>query len=99
MKPPKVEERPPDILSDRTLSAILATAGGCSFEDRRDAALLALLADTGARASEIAGLVIDEVNLDLEVIPKPTPYSDGQSVEAVFFGVIHGGRVRRCANR
>lgn len=68
MKPPKVEEHPPDILTEQELAAVLAVASGRGFEDRRDAALIALLADTGARASEITGLSIGDVNLDLEVI-------------------------------
>lgn len=64
IRPPKVEERPPPVLSGEELSALLTMAGGRGFRDRRDRALLYLLADTGARASEIVGLTVDDLDLD-----------------------------------
>jgi site-specific recombinase XerD len=57
MKPPRVEEQPPAVLSEAELRALLKTCeSGQSFEERRDAALFRVFIDTGARLSEIADL-------------------------------------------
>jgi site-specific recombinase XerD len=57
MKPPKVDEAPPPLLDDSEVRKLLATCErGQDFEDRRDAAILRVLIDTGARRAEIAGL-------------------------------------------
>lgn len=66
MRPPKVPEAPPPVLTDDELRALLKAAEGSTFEQRRDTALLRVLIDTGARVSEIANLTMgdDEVDLD-----------------------------------
>ena len=57
MKPPKVDEAPPPLLTDNEVRALLATCErGQNLEDRRDYALLLVLIDTGGRRAEIAGL-------------------------------------------
>jgi site-specific recombinase XerD len=57
MRPPKVVEPPVPIVADDELRRLLATCErGNSWEDRRDAALLRLYIDTGARRSEIADM-------------------------------------------
>jgi len=57
MKPPKVDEAPPPLLTDDEIRALLATCErGQDFEDRRDYALLRVLIDTGGRRAEIAAL-------------------------------------------
>ena len=57
MKPPRVPDNPPDVLREEELRALLATCErGPAFEDRRDAAILRVFIDTGARRAEIAGL-------------------------------------------
>ena len=57
MKPPKVDEVPPPLLSDSEVRALLATCEkGQDFEDRRDYAILRVLIDTGGRRAEIAAL-------------------------------------------
>ncbi len=57
MRPPKVAEEPVDILRVEQLKALMATCEkGQEFEDRRDAAILRVFIDTGARRAEIAGL-------------------------------------------
>jgi site-specific recombinase XerD len=57
MRPPRVPETPPAILSEDELKALLATcAGGRRFEDRRDYAILRVFIDTGARLAELAAL-------------------------------------------
>ena len=57
MKPPRVPDNPPDVLREEELRALLATCEkGRGYEDRRDAAILRVFIDTGARRAEIAGL-------------------------------------------
>jgi len=57
MKPPRIPENPPPVLTDVQLKALLNTcAKGRDFDDVRDYALLLVFLDTGARRAEIAGL-------------------------------------------
>jgi site-specific recombinase XerD len=57
MKPPRVPEAPPDVLREEQLKALLAGCDkGNDFEDRRDAALIRVFCDTGARLSEVTNL-------------------------------------------
>lgn len=64
MKPPKIPEAPPDVLDDDQLRSLLKACDGPSFDDRRDAAILRVFIDTGARLSEVAGLRVEDVDLD-----------------------------------
>jgi integrase len=68
MHPPAVPEPPVPVLTDDDLRALLATCAGRSFEDRRDAALLRTLLDTGVRAAEVTNLAVDDVDFDLGVL-------------------------------
>ena len=75
MKPPRIPESAPPILRDAELSKLLATCDGQSFDDRRDAAILRVLIDTGARRGEVAGLrwmpddpTSNDVDLDQRVL-------------------------------
>ncbi len=63
VKPPRIPENPPPILHEAEIRALLATAGGRTFEDRRDAAIIWVLYDTGIRLSEIAGLTLSDVDI------------------------------------
>ncbi len=57
MRPPKVPERPPAILREPELRALLRVVDGDrTFAGRRDAAILRLFIDTGARRAEVANL-------------------------------------------
>jgi site-specific recombinase XerD len=62
---PQVPEQPVPILSDDELKALVraAEAEG-DFLSRRDAAVIRLFADTGARLSEVAELDVRDVDLD-----------------------------------
>jgi site-specific recombinase XerD len=64
-RPPKVPEQPVPVLSETQLQALLASCSGRGFTKRRDAALLTVLIDTGARLAEVAGLSLPDVDLDL----------------------------------
>lgn len=83
MRPPKVPEAPPPVLTDDELRALLKAAEGGTFEQRRDTALLRVLIDTGARVSEIANLVMEDLDLDSGTI---TVVGKGRRVRALPLG-------------
>ena len=57
MKPPRIPENPPPVLREDDLKRLLATCEHSQdFESRRDAALIRVFIDTGARLSEVANL-------------------------------------------
>jgi site-specific recombinase XerD len=67
LRPPKLDEYMPTVLTIDELRSLLAVTSGKSFEDRRDAALLRIFFDTGARRAEVANLKwsADERDVDL----------------------------------
>ena len=67
MRPPAVPEAPPRVLDDEQLRRLLKACEGREFADRRDAAILRLLVDTGMRRAEIAGLRVEDVDFDHDV--------------------------------
>jgi site-specific recombinase XerD len=67
MRPPIVPEEPPAVLRETELRAIFDATSGSSFEDRRDTAIVRLLLDTGMRRAELAGLKVDDVDIDQQV--------------------------------
>jgi integrase/recombinase XerC len=67
MRPPIVPEKPVPVLTEAELRALLASAKSASFVDRRDAAILRLLLDTGGRLSEVAGLAVDDLDFTNDV--------------------------------
>jgi integrase/recombinase XerC len=60
--PPKIEEKPVDILTDDELRKLVKITEGTSFEDRRDHAIIMTLIDTGLRRSELAHLSLADVD-------------------------------------
>jgi site-specific recombinase XerD len=64
MKPPRVPESPTAVLADDELRALLKACDGAGFEDRRDAALVRVFIDTGARLAEVTGLRVADIDLD-----------------------------------
>lgn len=67
MRAPHVPEQPVDVLTPDELGKLLATCKGNTFENRRDLAIIRLFMDTGMRASELAGLGVEDVDLDQQV--------------------------------
>jgi site-specific recombinase XerD len=63
MRPPKVPESPPPVLSDEELRSLLDACEGTGFEERRDTAIVRILIDTGARVAELAGLALEGENI------------------------------------
>lgn len=62
-RPKQVEHLPP-VLAVTQLEAVLGACRGDGFTERRDAALVRLFVGTGARLAEVAGLRVEDVDLD-----------------------------------
>jgi site-specific recombinase XerD len=83
MKPPTIPETPPPVLRDDQIKKLYAACAGTSFDDRRDLAIIRLLVDTGIRRAEIAGLTLEDIDSELDVIvvlgkgrrPRTVPFS------------------------
>jgi site-specific recombinase XerD len=68
MKPPRVPEQAPDVLREPELKKLLEACSGRALDARRDAAIVRVFIDTGARLGEVAGLrwnPADEENNDV----------------------------------
>jgi site-specific recombinase XerD len=68
MKQPAIPDTPVPVLSDEQIRAVLKTCRGPTFVERRDQAALRVLADTGMRVGELAGLSVDDLDFELDVI-------------------------------
>jgi len=68
IKAPKVEVIAPEVLSDDEHRRLLDACRGGDFEDKRDAAILRLMMDTGLRRGEVAGMKVSDVDLDNRVV-------------------------------
>jgi integrase/recombinase XerC len=64
MRPPQVPEQQTEVLSVEQIRALLKACEGRDFVSRRDSAIVRLFADTGMRLSELAGLTLDDLDLD-----------------------------------
>lgn len=68
VKPPKLERRLPDSLSEAEVESLLAAPSGATPRGLRDRAMLELLYACGLRVSELVGLDIDQLNLRQGVV-------------------------------
>ena len=68
MKPPSIPETPPPVPAADDLRKLLRACEGRTFEDRRDAAIITLFVDTGARLSEIATLKVTDIDWQARTI-------------------------------
>jgi site-specific recombinase XerD len=91
-KPPQVPEKPVPVISDDGIKALLDLCRGRDFISRRDAAIIRVLFDTGARLSEVANLVQDDVDLDVDVIHV---LGKGRRPRAIPFGPKTGQALTR----
>jgi site-specific recombinase XerD len=83
MRPPIVPEEPVPVLMADDLGRVLKVCKGTSFEDRRDYAIVCLFVDTGVRRSELAGLQLEDVDLDRKAV---TVLGKGRRPRMVPFG-------------
>lgn len=63
LKSPHIPATPPAVLDDAAVSKMLAQCSGRAYEDYRDAAIIRLFLSTGCRRAEIAGLKVEDVDL------------------------------------
>lgn len=82
LKAPKVEKKAPVILSVEEVRALLSQPGLVSPKEIRDKAMLELLYATGIRVSELVGLQMQDLNMQIGFIT----CRDGQKERAVPFG-------------
>lgn len=68
MHGPKVEEEAPEVLTEDEQRRLLSACKGEDFEDRRDMALLRLMLDAGLRRGEVAGIKLEDLDLDGQVV-------------------------------
>jgi site-specific recombinase XerD len=66
LRPPIVPEQPVGMPTDADIRAVLKACVGTGFVARRDTAIIRLFLDTGLRLSELAGLTVDHVDLELD---------------------------------
>lgn len=63
LRPPKLDVRVVEPLSDDQLRALLRACAGTEFRDRRDEAVLRLMLETGTRAGEVVSMRLADVNV------------------------------------
>ena len=85
LRPPQVPEQPVPVLTGDEIRALLATCEkGKGLVDRRDTAIIRLFLDTGMRLSELAGLRVDDLDLDVHQVAHVT--GKGRRQRACPFG-------------
>ena len=62
-RPPKLDEKVVDPLSNSELKALIAACSGPALMDRRDEAIVRFMLETGARAGEVVGLTVADIDL------------------------------------
>ena len=62
-KPPKLDVKVVDPLTDDQLRALIKACAGPDLRDRRDEAIVRFMAETGARAGEVVGLTVEDLDL------------------------------------
>jgi integrase/recombinase XerD len=68
IRPPKLDRKVVQALDEDQLRALLKACSGTRLSDRRDEAIVRLMIDTGARASEVVGLQLADVDLERELV-------------------------------
>jgi integrase/recombinase XerD len=62
-RPPKLDVKVVDPLSEGELKALIAACSGPALMDRRDEAIVRFMLETGARAGEVVGLTVADIDL------------------------------------
>lgn len=79
---PKVEKKAPVVLSVDQVSALLAQPSGQTLKEIRDKAMLALLYATGIRVSELIGIQMEDINMNIGFLV----CRDGERERTIPFG-------------
>lgn len=95
IRPPKLDDQHVDDLTDDQLRALVKACAGKTFIDRRDEAIVRLMAETGARAGEAVAMGTTDVDLSrgLAVIRR----GKGGKARTVPFGPLTAATVDRYA--
>jgi site-specific recombinase XerD len=64
MKRPSIHEAPPKVLARDEIKAVLKAASGTGFNERRDTAIVRVLADSGVRIGELVSMTVASLDLD-----------------------------------
>ncbi|MGE3074408.1 MAG: tyrosine-type recombinase/integrase [Dehalococcoidia bacterium] len=73
LKPPRVPEKLVPVIADDDLRKLFKVVSGTDFESRRDKAIISIFVDTGIRVSEMAGLMLKDLDVEqreIEVLGK-----------------------------
>ena len=79
---PKVEKKAPVILTVNEVNALLAQPSGHTPKEIRDKAMLALLYATGIRVSELIGIQMEDINMNIGFLV----CRDGERERTIPFG-------------
>ena len=82
LKPPKIEKKPPEILTQAQIVKLLDQPSSGAPKELRDKAMMELLYATGIRVSELLSLCLQDGNLKLEYVT----CRDGRKERTVPFG-------------
>jgi integrase len=83
MRPPAIPEEPVPVIAEADLKKLLRVCEGAGFNARRDMAMVRLAVDTGLRRAELAGIGLDDLDLDGQVL---RVIGKGRRVRTVPFG-------------
>jgi site-specific recombinase XerD len=64
MTAPAVPEKPVPVVSEDDLRKLFKACSGTDFAARRDKAIISLFVDTGMRLAEMAGITVDDLDLE-----------------------------------
>ncbi|MEV0994580.1 tyrosine-type recombinase/integrase [Nonomuraea sp. NPDC050202] len=68
LRPPAVPEKDVPVLRKEQLGALLKNCSGKTFVDLRDLAMILLFMDTGIRRAEMAGIKVEDLDLDMREV-------------------------------
>lgn len=91
LRAPKIEKKIPEVLSMAEVEQLLDQTKGTTPKELRDCAMLELLYATGIRVSELIGLKMEDINLQMEYIK----CKDAHKERIVPFGSVAKGAVSR----
>lgn len=83
IKPPRVPDAPVPVVEADAFRKLLKTCEGKGYNDKRDAAILLFLYDSGVRLGELAGLQVDDIDLKAR---QAFVTGKGSNLRAVSFG-------------
>lgn len=92
MRPPAIPEVPVPVLSAEDLKRLIHACDGSDFNARRDLAIVRLAIDTGLRRAEIAGIRLEDLDLDAQVV---RVLGKGRRVRTVPFGAKASSAIDR----